>query len=51
MKTYRWLTLGAALIITAFEAWLFNGANAAVATPMDAPTAVVAGTATSRDTP
>ena len=51
MKTYRWLTLAAALVITALETWLFNGANAAVAAPMDAPTSVVTGTATSGDTP
>jgi hypothetical protein len=51
MKTYRWLTLGAALVITALETWLFNGANAAVSVPMDAPTTVVTGTATSGDMP
>jgi hypothetical protein len=51
MKTYRWLALSAALVITALEVWLFTGANAAVAAQVDAPTPVVTGTATSGDTP
>ena len=28
MKTYRWLTLSAAIVITVLEAWLFTGASA-----------------------
>jgi hypothetical protein len=51
MKTYKWLTLGAALVITALETWLFTGANAAIAAQVDAPTPAVTGTTTSEDTP
>jgi hypothetical protein len=31
MKTYRWLTLSAAVIITLLEAWLFAGASTSAA--------------------
>jgi hypothetical protein len=41
MRNYRWLTLGAALVIIALEAWLFTSASA-VATQADLPTAAVA---------
>jgi hypothetical protein len=51
MKTYRWLTLGAALVITALEVWVFNGASAAATSQVDAPTPVMMGTADSGDAP
>jgi hypothetical protein len=51
MRTYRWLTLVAAIAITALEAWLFTGASAAAASPINAPTPVVWVTAASGDTP
>ena len=50
MKTYRWLTLGAALVITALEAWLFTGASAAAASQIGAPTPAVMVTAASGNT-
>ena len=50
MKTYRWLTLSAAIVITVLEAWLFTGASAS-ASQIDAPTTVVTATAASGDTP
>jgi len=31
MKIYRWLTFGAAIVITVLEAWLFTGASATAA--------------------
>jgi hypothetical protein len=31
MKTYRWLTLSAAVVITLHEAWLFAGASTSAA--------------------
>ena len=31
MRTYRWLTLTAAILITALEAWVFTGASATAA--------------------
>jgi hypothetical protein len=40
MKTYRWLTLSAAILVTALEAWLFTGASAR-ASQIDAPTTMV----------
>ena len=40
MRTYRWLTLVAAIVITAFEAWLFTGSSAAAASQINAPTPV-----------
>lgn len=36
MKSYRWLTLGAALVITVLEAALFTGASASTS-PIDSP--------------
>ena len=51
MRTYRWMTLVAAIAITVLEAWLFTGASAASASPIDAPTAVVWVTAASGGTP
>jgi hypothetical protein len=51
MKTYRWLTLGAALVITALEVWVFTGASSAAASQVDAPTPVMMGTADSGDAP
>jgi hypothetical protein len=51
MKTYRWLTLGAALVITALEVWVFTGASAAAASQVDAPTPVMMGTADSGNAP
>jgi hypothetical protein len=41
MRTYRWLTLGAAIVITVLEAWLFTGASAAAASQIDAATPVM----------
>jgi hypothetical protein len=38
MKTHRWLTLGAAIVITVLETWLFTAASAS-ASPVDTPTA------------
>jgi hypothetical protein len=49
MKTYRWLTLGAALVITALEVWVFAGASAAAASQVDAPAPVMMVTADSGD--
>jgi hypothetical protein len=51
MRTYRWITLVAAITITALEAWLFTGASAAAASQIDAPTPMVWVTAVSGDTP
>ena len=52
MKTYRWLTLIAAIVITACEAWLFTGASAAAAAQLDAaPTSVMLVTVASGDAP
>jgi hypothetical protein len=51
MKAYRWFTLAAAIAITALEAWLFSGASAAAAPPIDAPTSVAMVTAASGDAP
>jgi hypothetical protein len=51
MKTYRWITLVAAIAITALEAWLFTGASAATASEIDAPTPVLWVTAASAGTP
>jgi hypothetical protein len=51
MKTYRWLTLGAALVITALEVWVFTGASAAAASQVRAPTPVMMGTADCGDVP
>ena len=48
MKTYRWLTLSAAIVITALEAWLFTGASAS---EVDPPTTVVMVTAVAGDAP
>ena len=31
MRTYRWLTLSAAIAITMLETWLFTGASAVAA--------------------
>jgi hypothetical protein len=50
MKTYRWLTLSAAIVITVLEAWLFTGASASAA-QTDAPTTVVMVTPVAGDTP
>lgn len=33
MRTYRWLTLGAAIAITALETWLFVGTSALASQP------------------
>jgi hypothetical protein len=41
MRTYQWLTLGAAIVITALEAWLFTGTSALASQP-DAPAATMA---------
>ena len=46
MRTYRWLTLSAAIVITLLEAWVFTGASAtAAASTIDrsAPMVWVAG--------
>ena len=51
MRTYRWLTLSAAIVITVFEAWLFTGASAVAAVPTGAPVPVVMVTAASADVP
>ena len=40
MKTYRWFTLSAAIVITVLEAWLFTGASAS-ASQADSPTTLV----------
>lgn len=50
MKTHRWITLSAAIVITVLEAWLFTGtsANAAQA---DTPTTVVMVTPVPGDAP
>ena len=50
MRTYRWLTLSAAIAITMLEGWLFTGASAVAVSQADAPTPVVMVTATSGDT-
>jgi hypothetical protein len=50
MRTYRWLTLGAAIAITVLEAWLFTGASAA-ASQTDTPITMVTVTAASVDEP
>ena len=39
MKTYRWFTLGAAIVITVLEAWVFTGASASA--PQSDPAATV----------
>lgn len=51
MRTYRWFTLVAAITITALEAWLFTGASAAAASPVDAPMSIMMVTVASGDTP
>ena len=50
MKTYRWLTLSAAIIITVLEAWVFTGASAS-ASQIDTPPTVVMVTPIAGDTP
>lgn len=50
MKTYRWLTLSAAIVITVLEAWVFTSASASTS-QIDAPTTVVMAAADSGDTP
>ena len=51
MRTYRWLTLSAAIAITVVEAWLFSGASAATASQQEAPTPMVMVTAAAEETP
>lgn len=48
MRTYRWLTLGAAIVITALEVWGFTGASA-TASQIDAPATVVMDAPASED--
>jgi len=50
MKTHRWFTLAAAIVITALETWLFNGASAS-APQIDVRAAVLMVTPDSGDTP
>lgn len=50
MKTYRWLTLAAAIAITVLEAWVFTGASAS-ASQIDTPATVVMVTPVSGDSP
>jgi hypothetical protein len=49
MRTYRWLTLSAAIVITVFEAWLFTGASAVAS--HDTPITMVMVTVASGDKP
>jgi hypothetical protein len=51
MRTYRWLTLGAAIVITVLEGWLFTGASAAAGSQTDAPMPVVMVMSASGDAP
>ena len=51
MKTYRCLTLSAAIVITVLEAWLFAGASAAPASQTRAQTVAVMVTETSGGAP
>jgi hypothetical protein len=37
MRTYRWLTLAAAILITALEIWAFTGASASTSAAQPAP--------------
>ena len=50
MKTYRWLTLSAAIVITMLEAWVFTGASAS-ASQTDTSATVVMITPVSGDAP
>ena len=50
MKTYRWFTLSAAIVITMLEAWVFTGASAS-ASQIDSPARVVMITPVSGDAP
>lgn len=51
MRTYRWITLIAAIGITVLEAWLFTGASAAAASQADAPAPLVMVTVASGEMP
>ena len=51
MRTYKWITLVAAIAITVLEGWLFTGASTATASAADAPTPVVTVTLASGDAP
>jgi hypothetical protein len=50
MKIYRWFTLGAAILITVLEAWIFTGASASAA-QIDSPVTVMMVMPESGDTP
>lgn len=50
MKTYRWLTLVAALLITVLEAWAFAGASAN-ASPVEFPAAIATNAPATGDAP
>jgi hypothetical protein len=50
MKTYRWFTLSAAILVTVLEVWLFTGASAS-ASQIDAPTTVAMVAPACGDTP
>ena len=50
MKTHRWLTLGAAILITVLEAWVFTGASAS-ASQIDPAATVVMVTPVSGEAP
>ena len=50
MKTSRWLTLSAAIVITVLEAWLFAGASA-VASQNAVPSPVMKVTVITPDAP
>jgi hypothetical protein len=52
MRTYRWLTLAAAILITALEIWAFTGASASANAAQPAtPTTALMGAASSGDRP
>jgi len=50
MRTYRWLTLSAAIVITVLEVWLLTGTSA-TASQIDSPMTVVMVTAASGNRP
>ena len=50
MKTHRWLTLSAAIVLTVLEVWVFTGASAS-APQIDTAATVVMVTPVPGDTP